>query len=222
MVCYELSNVFFKCHTLTICVCSFFQQTLFEHFICSTRCGRDERHCPTPQRAHSLGNMDQGIGLRQTWSAVVRGEPCGQLKTQKAHPAQGEEMRVTAWLEKSFQKRQCLRWVIQGGGWGSRSTAEQLWKQGRTESIVAEHGREGTNDRRLTLSAEPELLAREQWRATKNSYRGLQKKSFVFDFFFHFPILFLFPSLLLVFHPPPSLFLLISMILENSPSLAYT
>ena len=87
---------------------------------------------------------------------------------------------------------------------------------------MAEHGREGTNDRRLTLSAEPELLAREQWRATKNSYRGLQKKSFVFDFFFHFPILFLSPSLLLVFHPPPSLFLLISMILENSPSLAYT
>lgn len=72
MVFQELSNVSFKCQTLTVCLCSLFQQTLLEHFICSRHRG-DKRHCPMPQRAHSpAGNRDKGIQLKYNGVLCLR------------------------------------------------------------------------------------------------------------------------------------------------------
>ena len=61
MVFEELSNVFIKCHTmLQFCICSFFQQTLFEYSVCCRHHVRDKRHLPIPQRPH--GPVELGVG----------------------------------------------------------------------------------------------------------------------------------------------------------------
>ena len=76
MVFEELSNVFTKCHTmLQLCICSFFQQTLFEYFVRPRHRVRDKRHLPIPQRAHrpvelGVGGCKEGNTIQIYWEVL--------------------------------------------------------------------------------------------------------------------------------------------------------